>query len=428
MTIEGIAKLLRAQIRARFAGFGFFANRLRPKGYVNLRKTEPAFRSSNLRREASFATPSTLIVGGGITGLSAAWFLLKQNPKAKITLLEKENRLGGWIRTSNEGGFLFEKGPRTFPYSRNPHLLELVRDLKLEIISSEPAAAKRFILHKGHLRTPGSFMPMLIPYLIRELFIRPSKADDESIYDFAARRFSPKIAETFFDPLTLGIYSGDIRKLSIRACFPALYKWEREKGSVVRGLFSGPKSKAKGLFTVKNGMETLIQELQKQLPIDIVLNCPVEKISEHEVTANGKTWQADRVISALPPQYANRSIWVVNLAYDGDVLSKKGYGYLVPTQENESLLGVIFDSAIFPQQNRASETRLTAMLRPEEKEPFQAALNALERHLGIKAKPVHTSTFLAKNAIPQFEVGCTYTDGVSVDACIQKASKLILPS
>jgi oxygen-dependent protoporphyrinogen oxidase len=351
--------------------------------------------------------------------------LLKTNPKAKITLLEKENRLGGWIRTSHEGGFLFEKGPRTFPFSRNSHLLELIRDLQLEIIPSAPSASKRFILHKGRLRTPGSFLPMLVPYLIREFFIRPSKAEDESIYDFAARRFSPKIAEMFFDPLTLGIYSGDIRKLSIRACFPALYKWEREKGSVVRGLFSGPKNKVRGSFTVKNGMETLIQELQKRLPIDIVLNCPVEKITAHEVLADGKVWQADRVISALPPQYANRSIWVVNLAYNSDVLPKKGYGYLVPTQENESILGVIFDSAVFPQQNQPSETRLTAMVRPEEKEPLQAALNALSRHLGITAQPDHSSTFLAKNAIPQFEVGCTYTEGVSVDACIQKAIRLI---
>jgi protoporphyrinogen/coproporphyrinogen III oxidase len=366
-----------------------------------------------------------LIVGGGITGLSAAWHLLKQNPKVKITLLEKENRLGGWIRTCNEGGYLFEKGPRTFPFSRNPHLLELIRALKLEIISSDPSAEKRFILHKGKLRTPGSFLPTLIPYLIRELFIRPATSEDESIYDFASRRFSPKIAETFFDPLTLGIYSGDIRKLSIRACFPALYKWEREKGSVVRGLFSSPKSKAKGLFTIKSGMETLIQELQKQLPIEIVLNCPVEKIFEHEVVANGKTYHADRVISALPPRCANRSIWVVNLAYADDVLAKKGYGYLIPTQEKESLLGVIFDSAIFPQQNRTSETRLTAMVRPEETEPLQAALSAVERHLGISSEPIHTSTFLAKSAIPQFEVGCTYMDGVSVDACIQKGLKLV---
>lgn len=365
-----------------------------------------------------------IILGGGITGLSAAWFLHKQDPKTKITLLEKEDRLGGWIRTSDEGGFLFEKGPRTFPLGRSPHLLALIHDLKLEIILSDPSAAKRFILHKGTLRTPGSFLPSFLPYLIRELFIRPSTADDESIYDFAVRRFNPKIAETLFDPLTLGIYGGDIRKLSIRACFPSLHQWEREKGSVLFGLLSAPKNKGKGLFTLRQGMETLIQELKKQLPIEIMLNCPVEKISQHEIIAGGKTWYADRVLSALPPQCSTRALWVVNLGFVGAVLPKKGFGYLVPTQEKESVLGVIFDSTIFPQQNRRVETRLTVMIRPEEKEPLQASLNALERHLGITAQPIHSSTFFAKNAIPQFEVGCKYTDGVSVDACIQRGIKL----
>lgn len=362
---------------------------------------------------------NVLIVGGGITGLSTAWFLKKRHPRAKITLLEKTGRLGGWIRTSRERGYLFEKGPRTFQMGRSPHLLHLIEELKLKIIPSDPSAAKRFILHQGRLRSIGSFIPMLIPYLIREFFIAPSKLEDESIYDFAARRFSPKIAETLFDPLTLGIYAGDIRKLSIRTCFPSLYKWEREKGSLVRGIFSAPK-KAKGLFTIQTGMETLIDELQKQLSIEIVLNCPAHIISEHEVFAGGKTWVADRVISALPPELACRSLWVVNLAYTDDILPKKGFGYLVPTQEKESLLGVIFDSAIFPSQNHSRETRLTAMVRYEEKEPLQAVLPALERHLGIKASPDHSSVFLAKNAIPQFEVGCTYSEGISVDACVER--------
>ncbi|MGB7978803.1 MAG: protoporphyrinogen oxidase [Chlamydiales bacterium] len=364
-----------------------------------------------------------LIIGGGITGLSAAWYAHKRYPDAHITLLEKSGRLGGWIRTVIEGGFLFEKGPRTFQSGRSPHLLALIRDLKLEIIPSDPAAAKRFILHKGSLRSAGSFLPKLIPYLIRELFIPPSSAPDESIYDFAARRFSPHIAETLFDPLTLGVYAGDIRKLSIRACFPAFYKWEREKGSLLRGLLSSPKT-AKGLFTLKNGMETLIHELQKQLPIDIVFDCPAETITAHEVFAQGQTWHADQVFSALPPLCPTRSIWVVNLAFADDVLSKKGFGYLVPTQEKEGLLGVIFDSAIFPQQNRSGETRLTAMIRGEESEPLPTALSALKRHLGVVAEPLFASTFLAKEAIPQFEVGCI-ARGVSVDACIQRGMEFV---
>lgn len=362
-----------------------------------------------------------LILGGGITGLSAAWHLKKKDPDAQITLLEKENRLGGWIQTSREGGFLFEKGPRTFQLGRSPHLLKLINELNLQIISSPPL--KRYLYYKGKLRSLSSLLPILVPYLLREPFIAPSTLADESIYDFAARRFSPKIAEMFFDPLTLGIYGGDIRELSMRACFPALFDLERTKGSLVRAFFSSPKT-PKGLFTLAGGMETLIHTLEKKLSIDIVLNCEVESISSAEVVANGKVWRADRVISALPPSFPSKSLWVVNLVFPSEVISKRGFGYLVPTKEKESLLGVVFDSTIFPQQNRQNETRLTAMLQPEEPEPISTALKALRRHLNITAEPLYASTFFAKNAIPQFPVGCGYTDGISVDACIHRGSKI----
>jgi len=93
----------------------------------------------------------------------------------------------------------------------------------------------------------------------------------------------------------------------------------------------------------------------------------------------------------------------------------------VPTQEKQSLLGMVFDSAIFPQQNRGNETRLTAMIRSEAPNPVEVALSALEEHQKIKKVPIYTSHFLAKEAIAQFEVGCTYPHGISVDACIKRA-------
>ena len=360
-----------------------------------------------------------LILGGGITGLSAAWFALQKHPEAQIILLEKEKRLGGWIRSTCENGFFFEKGPRTFVYRRSPHLLSLIRSLGLEILHSPPQP--RYIFHAGKLRSLGSFIPGLIPYLVRELFVPPSRADDESIYDFAARRFSPKIAETLFDPLTLGIYGGDSHALSVRCCFPSLYQAEREKGSVVRALFSTPKSREpKGLFTLAGGMETLIHELRKRLRAEIILGCPVTSIGSNRVIAGGKTWEADHIFNALPLPFPAQSLWVVNLVFPPDVLRKKGYGYLVPTREKQPLLGMIFDSAIFPKQSVQRETRLTAMVRPEETEPVAAALMAAERHLGITAAPLFTSAYLAKEAIPQFPVGCSYTDGISVDACIRR--------
>ncbi len=367
-----------------------------------------------------------VIVGGGITGLSAAWFLNKRYGKnAKITLLEKTNRLGGWIQTDYEKGLLFERGPRTFQFGKCETLLKLIQQLGLTVIRSDPTANKRYLFHQGRLRSMGSFIPLLFPYAIRELFLPRGKGDDESIYDFASRRFSPKIADTLFDPLTLGVYAGDIRKLSIRACFPTLFNWEKEKGSVIRGLFSAPK-REKGLFTLQNGMQTLIDELQKQLPIEIVLNCKAEVIKDNEVLAGGKIWTADLVIRALPPEIPAKSIWVVNLAFHGKGLSKKGFGYLVPSQEKESVLGAIFDSSIFPQQNGSDETRMTVMVREEEKKPLEAALRGVERHLKIRDKPFYSSVFYAQKAIPQFEVGCGYVDGISVEACVQRGIRFSL--
>ncbi len=362
-----------------------------------------------------------LILGGGITGLSAAWFLKREMAQAKITLLEKENRLGGWIRTNREGGFFFEKGPRTFQLGRSPHLLNLIRELGLEILSSPPQ--KRYLYCRGRLRSIGSLIPLFLPVLIREFFISPSTSPDESIYDFATRRFNRRIAETIFDPLTLGIYAGDIRKLSIRSCFPSLYKWEREKGSILRGLLSSPK-RAKGLFTIREGMETLIHALKHRLSIDIVLNCSVESIDQNKVQAGGKTWHADHILSALPPPFPTKSLWIVNIAFEGDLLPKKGFGYLIPTQENQSLLGVIFDSSIFPEQNIGKETRLTAMVRAEETKPLEITLSALRTHLGVNGTPIYSSTFFAKDAIPQFEVGSLYREGISVDACVQRGWKM----
>lgn len=374
-----------------------------------------------------------LILGGGISGLSAAWFLHKKDPKAEITLIEKSSRLGGWIQT--EGSF--ELGPRTFQASRCPELLNLICEVGLEdqIIFSDPQANGRYLWHQGRLRSLGSFVPGLIPLLLREMFVGESRIEDESIYEFACRKFSPRVAETLFDPMTLGIYGGDIRKLSLKSCFPFL-----AKGSIVRGMFKKPKSKLRGLFTLRGGMSQLVETLQKKLPMEVKLNTSVTSIDPT---------QADLVFCALPASMMGplfgveipmRSLSVVGLIYNQPLLTKKGFGYLVPTQEKESLMGMIWDSAVFP---RDEKTRLTAMVRPEIGNPTEVALEATRRHLGIHAKPTQTHLFRAEGAIPQFEVGHAkkiaelearakgivllgnYFQGASVEAAIARSKSLV---
>lgn len=396
-----------------------------------------------------------LILGGGISGLSAAWFLKRKNPHAQITLLEKTDRLGGWIATQRENGYLQEKGPRTFSSSRSPMLLNLIEELDLgaELIFSDPHAAKRYLWKDGQLRSLASFWPLFLPALIREPFIKPKFFEDESIYDFASRRLGVRVAETLFDPMTLGIYAGDIRKLSLPSCFPKLADWEKKKGSIIKGLFSEKKKKKRGLFTLKKGMASLIERLHSRLDIEILFEHEVEELREGEVVAKGQVFSADQIFCALPAPAINRllseeflsqSISVVNLIYPRPVLPKAGYGYLIPSQEKQSLLGMIWDSAVFPQQNKDRETRLTAMVRFEEPDPVRAALQGASFHLNIREEPNSFSLFQAQEAIPQYVVGHSdkvrnfekkkpswtflgnYLEGVSVEACIHRSFKKII--
>ncbi len=399
-----------------------------------------------------------LVLGGGVSGLSAAWYLRKKDPRAEIILLEKGSRLGGVIQTDEIQGSLVERGPRTFVVSRSSSLLQLMEEvgLKEEILFSDPKSSKRYLWHQGSLRSMGRFLPMAFLSLVREAFVPKKEMEDESIYDFAVRRLTRKVADTLLDPMTLGIYSGDIRKLSLRSCFPFLHEWEMRNRSFLRSLFH--KGGDSRLFTLRRGIGSLIEEIGKKLTVDIVLNCPVEFIAADGVNAGGKFYKADKIICALPGpvmgeltkswlDFPANSLWVVSLGFKTKVLSKKGFGYLVPSQEKESLLGMVWDSSIFPRDG--DQTILTAMIRPNGDRSWaeSQALKALQRHLGCETVPNFIDAHLMKEAIPQLVVGYqkrldsvqedlkgrfpsmtlvgNYINGVSVDACVRSAVRAV---
>ena len=168
-------------------------------------------------------------------------------------MLEKENRLGGCIQTEVRGGFLFEKGPRTFPFSRSKDLIELICEVGLEkeMICSSASAKKRYIFANGKLRdVKGAWMlRRLLWPLLKEWAIPPSK-EEESVWDFGVRRFGKHAAEYLFDPLVTGILAGDSKKTSLQAAFPVLDAWEKKFGSLTRAFLAKEKSKS-SLFLLK---------------------------------------------------------------------------------------------------------------------------------------------------------------------------------
>ncbi|MGE5196292.1 MAG: protoporphyrinogen oxidase [Anaerolineae bacterium] len=440
-----------------------------------------------------------LILGAGISGLSAAHHLLKVAPHFEIYLLEQSKQCGGWIQTNDTLQFLFEKGPRTFNVSRCPDLLQLAYDLDLhdQIISSSKEAKGHYVLLKKKLqKLPKDPFSLLISSLTRPLFwallkewrVAPSKEKDESIFDFISRRLSKKVATQLFDPLVQGIYAGEIKELSISACFPLLKNWEQRYGSLTRGFLNTFKKRrqaahaqklsfslpSSSLFSFKGGVQTLTNALKEELKDVLYFENPAKKIdlAENKVkvfTEQGEL-EGDILISALPSyqlapliktfdvDLAERlssiswhDLVVVNLGYLEEVLPIKGYGYLVPTSECEDVAGVVFDSLIFPQQNQhVHEERLTVMIRGRsfnDEEALTIALRACQEHLMIEKPPAAHLVTRARKALPQYTLGhadriaaidrriaehCphlflvgNYLYGTSVNDCISLAKKTI---
>lgn len=369
----------------------------------------------------------TIILGGGISGLSAAYYAANDARIASIILLEASNRVGGWIRSrSSPNGAIFEQGPRTVRSSglAGRTTLNLVEDLQLNdklirITSSHPASRNRLIytdeaLHllptslKGIFKTTSLLDRPLISSVWTDLKAPKVSKEDESIYSFIQRRFGQDIADKLISPIVCGICAGDARKVSVNFLLKSLFEAEQTHGSVVKGIlakqlkkiFSKSKDDATqknddsvdstslkptladraqkenwALWGLQGGLEQLPKALSENLQkrgVKIQTEKKCEKLTfksdRVELLVNGDIQECSRVISSLcakdlaelvqdqhPALSAELkaiptvTVGVVNLEFQKDILPLQAFGFLIPPKENLPLLGVIFDSCVFPQ-------------------------------------------------------------------------------
>ena len=268
------------------------------------------------------------ILGGGISGLAAAYELNRQN--VPFRLFEKSNRLGGMVKTESVDGFTVDTGPDSLLVQK-PAAIQLVNELGLSdqlISTQQPRTAYVYrqerlcpLPYSSVLGIPTQFGPLITNGLLSwqgraRMFadlIISSKQDrsDESVADFFRRRFGQESVDYIAEPLLAGIHAGDVDQLSMQALFPRLVTAEHDYGSVIKGLrhlYSEDASERKrsGVFrSFSDGLETFTRELAKTIPTNTIhKNIEITAISGHsplQIHQGGNPVStADQVISTLP--------------------------------------------------------------------------------------------------------------------------------
>jgi protoporphyrinogen/coproporphyrinogen III oxidase len=219
----------------------------------------------------------TVVVGAGLSGLSAAWALSRGH--ADVVVLEASPRAGGVVRSETRNGYLLELGPNTVRPSAE--LWRLVEELGLagDALLADPRAP-RYVDYGGRLHELPSGPAALLGSkllsasgklrLLSEPFRRSAGPPDESVRDFVRRRLGQEAADRIVEPFVAGIFAGSAARLEAASAFPRLVAWERAKGSIVRGAIASRREAAesrapRGLLSFRGGLETLPRTLARSL-------------------------------------------------------------------------------------------------------------------------------------------------------------------
>ncbi len=416
------------------------------------------------------------IVGGGIAGLSLAHALLRRGARdrgVEVTVVEKSPRPGGNIRTEEVDGYLCEWGPNGFLDSV-PETLELIGSLGLEdhVQVSDERARKRYIYRRGRLHLlpggPGEFLASGLLSgrgklrIALEPFAPPRPEGDETIHAFASRRIGREAADVLIDSMVSGVFAGDSRQLSLRACFPKMWQMETDHGGLVRALFAKMRQRRRGpegaigspagrLTSFRGGTEELVRGLAQALGDRLRTSARIVALREspaagdgspgrryvldlerggaveaNAVVLSGPSSESAAIVAGADPELAGAlreipaaPLVVVCLAYEESRLPRPldGFGFLVPRGEGPRILGALWDSSIYPGRAPAGRVLIRAMVGGAQ-DPEAIALSEdrlleivrgdLAVTMGLDLEPVFLRIFRHPLGIPQYTVGHRY--------------------
>ena len=335
-----------------------------------------------------------IIIGGGITGLTAAYYLQKQATQQglslEVKLVEASHRIGGKLQTFVKDGFIIERGPDCF-IERKQSTSRLAKEVGMGEKLVNNSSGQLFVIVGGKLvpMPGGAIMGIpteVVPFVTTKLFSLPGKIraaldlviprsrakEDQSLGQFFRRRLGDEVVENLIEPLLSGIYAGDIDQLSLMSTFPQIYQVEQKYRSLILGLRKGPPAShqklshsdnKKGMFlTISTGLQSFADAIEaKLLPQTVLKGYRIETLKKYGDTYevelnNGGKITADSIIVTVPHYTAatifsdydffnvfkdmtSTSVANVALAFSEDAIQKDidGTGFVVSRNGDYSI-------------------------------------------------------------------------------------------
>jgi len=399
-----------------------------------------------------------LIVGAGLSGLSAAAFLKTERPDLSLLVLEKSERPGGAILSHSEEGYLAEWGAHGFlDNCEESRTLITLAGLENEVEKAPLGKFVRYICLKGRLnlipQEPKKIIRAgLVPFsaklrVLADLWKKPLPGEP-SVSEWVSHRFGKAILP-FADAVFTGTYAGDIDRLKIDAVMPGVRKLEQENGSVIRGVFKkmtaarkkGGKQKVSlpAMTSFVTGMARLPQALAAGLRLneELFYRTEVNRIvhaaegwevgtAQHQVLCRHLVLAVpiNRALDLLtgmegidkPPMQSvpEARIATIALGFTDKVRVPFGFGYLAPEKEKRFALGTLFSSHMFPGRAPDGHVLLEVLVggrrHPERLELDDQALvenvyQDISQLLDLPERPGFVRIMRPRAGIPQLEEG-----------------------
>ncbi len=412
--------------------------------------------------------PTIAIIGGGISGLSAARTLQRLMPAAVIKLFESGPSLGGILQTEHVDGYTVETSADMFSIQpADAYLACEELGVTGQLLSTRPVEQRAFVATRAGIEPVPNGFSLMAPHdldairetkllstaakqeLLNEINVAAeSTGQDESLESFAMRRFGRGAYEHLIQPLVSGIYTADPRRLSVQATMARFVEMVREHGSIISACQAQTKGEDRlasgaryNLFRAPlHGMGKLVEWMANDLSgADLQTNVSVASIARAEegwrIQVEHETIAADGVVVATPVHAAanlvrtldadlatalgkieSASAAVVAIGLDQSQLARptSAYGIVVPACLGRKIIATSFTSNKF--ENRApagkvlTRTFLGGALQPElvdlpDAELVEIAWSELNRMLGVSGHPELTRVYRWKNCMPQYHVG-----------------------